>query len=264
MQRLTVFGVTGRMGQSVLRALVDTPGFALAGAVASAGSVRVGRDAAFEGPESGVAVTADVDIALRTATVAIDFSLPLAVGAHAAACAQARVPLVVGATGLEAEALAALREAARKIPVLIAPNMSIGVALLERLVRIASRSLGEDFDAEILEAHHRMKRDAPSGTALHLGEAIASARGRPLDELAVLDRQTETGPRRGGTIGFSVLRGGDIVGEHTVIFAGEGERLELMHRAGDRMIFARGALRAAAWLVGRAPGSYGMQDVLDG
>jgi len=264
MHRLALFGVTGRMGQSVLKAVREAPEFELVGAVASPASPSLGKDAALEGPPTGVLVTADPAAALHGAGIALEFSLPAAVIAHASACAQAGVPLLVGSTGLEPRIDDALGEAARRIPVLVAANTSIGVNLLERLVASAARSLGAGFDAEILEVHHRAKRDAPSGTALRLGEAIAEARGTTLAEAAIFERHGDTGPRRDEGIGFAVVRGGDVVGEHTVIFAGDGERIELKHRATDRMIFARGALRAGAWLVGRPPGLYRMRDVLDG
>ncbi len=262
MHRLTVFGVTGRMGQAVLRAVREGGEFAVSGAVASAGSASLGRDAVLDGSACGIRVSADAAAALRGASVALDFSAAAAVSDHAAACAAAGVPLVVGTTGLEPRALEALREAAARVAVLVAPNTSIGVNLLERLAVLAVRGLGQAFDVEILEAHHRAKRDAPSGTALRLGEAIAAARGERLAEHALYERHGDPGPRPDGAIGFAVVRGGDTVGEHTVLFAGDGERIELTHRATDRMIFARGALRAASWIVGRAPGLYRMQDVL--
>jgi 4-hydroxy-tetrahydrodipicolinate reductase len=262
MHRLTVFGATGRMGQAVLRAMRESSDFAVAGAVASAGSAALGRDAVLEGPPCGVRVSADAAAALGGAAVALDFSAPTAVAAHALACAAAGVPLVVGTTGLDPRTVEGLHAAAARIALLVAPNTSIGVNLLERLAVIAARGLGPAFDVEILEAHHRAKRDAPSGTAVRLGEAIATAKGERLAEQALYERHGDVGPRPDGAIGFAVLRGGDIVGEHTVLFAGDGERIELTHRATDRMIFARGALRAAAWLVGRAPGLYRMQDVL--
>ncbi|MDE2295656.1 MAG: 4-hydroxy-tetrahydrodipicolinate reductase [Gammaproteobacteria bacterium] len=262
MHRLTVFGVTGRMGQAVLRAVREGGEFALAGAVASEHSASLGRDAVLDGPPCGVRVSADAAAALAGVAVALDFSAAPAVAGHAAACAAAGVPLVVGTTGLDPGTVEVLREAAARIALLVAPNTSIGVNLLERLTAIAARSLGDAFDVEILEAHHRAKRDAPSGTAIRLGEAVAAARGEPLAVHAEFDRHGDVGPRRAGAIGFAVVRGGDVVGEHTVLFAGDGERIELTHRATDRMIFARGALRAAAWIVGRAPGFYRMQDVL--
>ena len=265
--RLAVFGVTGRMGQSIIRVLRSDGAWCLGGALASAASSRLGQDAAGEGPPSGVRITADPRAALideqgKTASVALDFSVAAAVAGHAQACAAAGVPLLVGATGLDPAGLDALRRAAQQIPVLLAPNTSVGVGVLAELVRAAAAALGQEFDVEIQESHHRMKRDAPSGTALRLGEIIAATRAQTLQQAAVYGRHGATGPRAPGSIGFTVLRAGDIVGEHTVVFAGTGERLELTHRAGDRDVFARGALRAAKWLADRDPGTYSMQDVL--
>ncbi len=259
---LVVFGISGRMGQSLVRALREDSTFHLSGAVVSGASRRLGQDAAAEGAPSGVTITADCAAALRGASVAVDFSLADAVGAHARACAAAGVPLLVGATGLDGGSRAELAGAAHRIPVLIAPNTSVGVAVLHQLVAKAALGLGSSYDVEISEAHHRTKRDAPSGTALSLGEAVAAARGVRLDEVATFDPPGQGAPRSPGSIGFSVVRAGDIVGEHTVTLAAAGERIEITHRAWDRSIFARGALRAAAWLLGRPPGLYGMQDVL--
>jgi 4-hydroxy-tetrahydrodipicolinate reductase len=258
---VAVFGVTGRMGQSLVRALRDSP-HELSGALASVSSGRLGLDAAEEGPPSGVRVTADPEIALRDAAVALDFSTPLGVGSHAGACAARGVPLLVGATGFGPDTRALLESAARVVPVLIAPNTSIGVGVLRQLAGLAAAALGEAFDVEISEAHHRLKRDAPSGTALALAEAVAAARGAVLEDVAVHGRHGLSAPRRPGSIGFSVIRAGDIVGEHTVTFASDGERVELTHRATDRMVFARGALKAAEWLIGRPAGLYGMRHVL--
>jgi 4-hydroxy-tetrahydrodipicolinate reductase len=207
-------------------------------------------------------VTADARAALRGAAVAIDFSLPQAVAAHAEACADAGVPLLVGTTGLDAQSLSRLEACTRRIAVVLAPNTSVGVNVMINLAARAARALDAGFDVEIHEAHHRMKRDAPSGTALALGAAVAEARGTSLAAVGVYAREGNIGPRPPAAIGFSVVRAGDIVGEHTVLFAGEGERIEITHRAGDRMGFARGALRAARWLIGRAPGLYRMSDVL--
>jgi 4-hydroxy-tetrahydrodipicolinate reductase len=261
--RLAVFGITGRMGQSVLRALREQPcRFHLGGALASASSSRLGQDAAIEGHPTGVTVTSDAREALAAAAVAIDFSLPQCMADHARACLARRVPLLVGTTGFDTETRTQLEAAARIIPVLIAPNTSVGIAVLTHVLSLATAALGAGYDVEISEAHHRMKRDAPSGTALALGEAVATARGESLADLAVLDRQGTSGPRRPGSIGFAVVRAGDIVGEHTVTFAAAGERLEMSHRATDRIVFARGALLAAEWLIGRPPGLYGMRDVL--
>jgi len=252
------------MGQSVLRALADpgVSGLRVSGALASKSSVRLGHDAAIEGAPTGVTVTADPAAALQGAAVAIDFSLPQCTAVHARACLDRGVPLLVGTTGFDRDTRAALESASAHIPVLIAANTSVGVAVLSRLVELATVALGDAYDIEISEAHHRMKRDAPSGTALALGEIAAGARGRRLAELAVYDRHGAQGPRVAGSIGFSVVRAGDIVGEHTVTFAAQGERFELTHRATDRIVFARGALRAAEWLIGRPPGLYGMRDVL--
>jgi 4-hydroxy-tetrahydrodipicolinate reductase len=261
-QSLAIFGITGRMGQSLLRALRESADLRLSGAIASPTSSRLGLDAAVDGVACGVAVTADPGVGLRGASVALDFSAAAGVAAHARACAAAGVPLVVGATGLDAASHAVLTQVAGQIAVLIAPNTSVGVGVVARLVSLAAAGLGQGFDVEIAEAHHRLKRDAPSGTALALGDAVAAARGQTLAEVAVYDRTGQREPRAPGSIGFSVLRAGDIVGEHTVTFAAAGERVEITHRATDRSIFARGALLAAAWLVGRPAGLYGMQDVL--
>ncbi|MGO9934222.1 MAG: 4-hydroxy-tetrahydrodipicolinate reductase [Steroidobacteraceae bacterium] len=259
---LVVFGITGRMGQCVLRAVRDGHQFRLSGALASATSSRLGQEAAAQGEPSGVIITADCAAALQGASVAVDFSSGAAVGTHARACAKVGVPILIGATGIDEPTHAELLSAAQEIAVLIAPNTSVGVAVLHKLVAAATAGLGSAFEVEIAEAHHRMKRDAPSGTALSLGELIAAERGQHLSEVAVYARHGVGAPRNPSGIGFSVLRAGDIVGEHTVTFAGQGERLEITHRASDRMIFARGALQAAAWLVGRPAGLYGMQDVL--
>jgi 4-hydroxy-tetrahydrodipicolinate reductase len=261
---LALFGVTGRMGQSVVRALREAmpSGLRLSGALASAASARLGLDAATDGAPTGVLVTADPTTALAGAAVAMDFSLPHCIAEHARGCADRSLPLLVGTTGFDRDTRSALETAAARCAVLIAPNTSIGVALLNRMVELAARAL-EGYDVEISEAHHRMKRDAPSGTALALGEAVARVQGKTLAELAVYDRHGSAEPRAAGSIGFAVTRAGDIVGEHTVTFAAAGERLELTHRATDRLIFARGALRAAEWLIGRPPGLYRIADVLE-
>ncbi|HTD72751.1 MAG TPA: 4-hydroxy-tetrahydrodipicolinate reductase [Steroidobacteraceae bacterium] len=259
---LVIFGITGRMGQSLVAALREGSAFHLQGAVASADSVRLGEDAAAAGRATGVKITADCAAALKGSAVAVDFSVGSAVAAHARACSEAGVPLLVGATAFDTAATAELTRAARSIAVLIAPNTSVGVATLSQLVAQAARALGETYDVEISEAHHREKRDAPSGTALSLGEVVAKSRGQTLNEVAVFDRHGADAARKPHGIGFSVVRAGDIVGEHTVTFAAAGERLELTHRTTDRVIFARGALRAAAWLIGRPAGLYGMKDVL--
>ncbi len=263
MPKVAVFGVTGRMGQCLIRALREPPSaWQLGGALASAASTHLGEDAALEGPATGVRITSEPLAALGDAAVAVDFSLPQGVAEHAEACLERRVALLVGATGLDGATRETLESAARTIPVLIAPNTSIGVAVITHLLEVAARALGESYEVEISEVHHRMKRDAPSGTALAWGEAIARARGARLAELAVFDRHGSGGPRAPGSIGFASLRLGDVVGEHTAVMAADGERLELTHRAQDRMVFARGALAAAGWLLGRPAGLYGMRNVL--
>ncbi len=249
------------MGQTLVRVLRDAPRLRLTGAVASPDSRRLGEDAASEGAATGVMVTAEARLALAGAAVAVDFSLPQCVAANAQACVRAGVPLVVGATGFDAATRATLEAAAAVIPILIAPNTSVGVALVAQLVKRATQALGLGYDVDISEAHHRGKRDAPSGTALALGEAVAGARGCTLADVAVFERQGR-GPRGAGEIGFAVLRAGDIVGEHTVSFAAAGERVEITHRATDRAVFAHGALRAAEWLMGRPAGLYTMGHVL--
>ena len=254
------------MGQSLVRALREPRGaqgaLSLCGAVASAASSRLGQDAALEGNPTDVIITADAGASLEAAAVAVDFSLPQCVAANARACALAGVPILIGTTGFDAATRSVLERTAQDIPVLIAPNTSVGVSVVAKLVSMAASGLGPSYDVEIFEAHHRTKRDAPSGTALALGEAVAGARGRALEEVAVYDRAGQDAPRTHGSIGFSSMRAGDIVGEHTVTFASDGERVEITHRATDRITFARGALRAAEWLIGQPAGLYGMQHML--
>jgi 4-hydroxy-tetrahydrodipicolinate reductase len=263
MVRALIIGATGRMGQAIVRAALERPNVRIGGAVASAHSAQLGRDI---GEMAGVGkfgqqVTSNLSAALSDADVAIDFSQPAATASNLAACVAANKPLLIGTTGLPSSLDHDFERAARHIPLLIAPNTSVGVTLLMELVRQSARALSAEFDAEIIEAHHRMKRDAPSGTALAIGQAIADERGQALHEVAATNRSGEA-PRKKGEIGFAVVRGGDIVGEHTVIFAGSGEQLVLGHRATDRSIFARGALDAASWLAARPAGRYSMRDVI--
>ncbi len=253
------------MGQALVRVACELPELRITGAVASAGSAGLGRDAGELAGTGrlGVKVTSDLTAALAAADVAIDFSQPHATRANVAACRTARKPLLIGTTGFAADLPdAELDAAAREIPLLIAPNTSLGVALLVELVRRAARALSPDFDIEILEAHHRLKQDAPSGTALALARAAGEGRGLSSSEALSGASSGRPGPRRPGEIGFAVVRGGNIVGEHTVLFAGPGEELRLSHRVGDRAIFARGALRAALWLRGQPPGRFGMSDIV--
>lgn len=265
MIRAAIVGVTGRMGCALVRAASESSDIRLTGAVASASHSAIGRDAGELAGIAGlgVAVTKDLAAAAASADVVIDFSRGNATAANLAVCRSARKPLLIGTTGFAVELAADFDAAARDIPLLVAPNTSVGVTLLIELVRQAAQSLPPTFDIEVIEAHHRMKRDAPSGTALALGSAAAAARrgsGHPLTPEEIEFPRTE--PRREGDIGFAVVRGGDIVGEHTVLFAGAGERLSLSHSATDRAIFARGALQAARWLASRPPGRYFMRDIL--
>lgn len=256
-RRVALVGALGRMGERVRAALREHPELALGAALEAPDHPALGSRL----PE-GVTVTADPAEALVGAEVAIVFATPAATLAFLREAAEARVPCAVGTTGFSPEARREIEQLARRIPVVLAPNFSVAVNVLVHLVERAAALLREDYDAEILELHHRAKRDAPSGTALRLAEAVAGARQRKLEEVAVFERHGETGPRPAGAIGLQTLRGGDNAGEHTVYFVGEGERLELTHRSATRDHFARGAVRAAAWLLGRPPGLYRMEQVL--
>lgn len=262
--RLVVVGAAGRMGRTIVRLIGEMPGVVLAGALEHAQSPALGADAGtLAGVGAlGVPVTDDPLALVVAADGIIDFSTPKTSVALAALAAQARIVHVIGTTGFAAEEVAALTAAARHATIVRSGNMSLGVNLLAGLARKAAAALGEGFDIEIVEMHHRMKVDAPSGTALLLGEAAAAGRGVALDAAAVRGRDGITGARPVGAIGFAALRGGTVVGDHSVIFAGEGERIELTHKAEDRAIFARGALKAAVWARGRKPGHYSMADVL--
>lgn len=261
--RIGVFGATGRMGRMLVQTVAEGADTVLSGAGCRQGSALVGQDAGtLVGLMSlGVAMSEQVSDVLA-ADVAIDFTLPEASLVHARAAAAAGTPLVVGTTGLSNEQEAELSSLAAGVPMVYAPNMSVGVNLLLAVVQRVAETLDDAWDIEIVEMHHNRKVDAPSGTAVGLGRAAAAGRGRVFDDVAVLSREGHTGPRNPGEIGFATLRGGDVIGEHTVVFAGPSERLELGHRAGDRHIFANGAVRAARWVVGRAPGLYSMRDVL--
>jgi 4-hydroxy-tetrahydrodipicolinate reductase len=262
--RLIVVGAGGRMGRALIRTIAAERGCVLAGAVERSGADVVGADAGVLAglPPLGILVGDDPLPLVAEADGILDFTTPAATVYFAELAAQARIAHVVGTTGLQADDHARLRAAARHAPIMQSGNMSLGVNMLANLVRQAARALGPDWDIEILEMHHRHKVDAPSGTALLLGEAAASGRGIGLAEHAERGRDGVTGPRRPGAIGFSALRGGSVVGEHRVVLAGEGERIELAHVAEDRTIFARGAVTAALWLNGRKPGLYSMADVL--
>jgi 4-hydroxy-tetrahydrodipicolinate reductase len=252
------------MGRALIRAISDTEGAELAAAVEFNGSPLIGQDAQILAglPAGKVAIGKDGAAGIAAGNVAIEFSTPAATVKHARIAADRGVAYIVGTTGMAECDEDVLREAAGRIPVVYAANYSVGVTLLADLVRRTAGRLGPEFDIEIVEMHHRHKVDAPSGTALALGRAAAAGRGVTLDDVAVRGRDGVTGARERGTIGFAALRGGDVPGDHTVIFAGDGERLELAHRASGRDIFARGALRAALWAIGKEPGLYNMRDVL--
>jgi 4-hydroxy-tetrahydrodipicolinate reductase len=263
MIRIAVIGVTGRMGRAIVRAAEASGEGKVVAGLASASSKELGKDIGeLAGiAATGVRVTSDLKAALAHCDVAIDFSNAGATAANVAECRLAHKPVVIGTTGIPDEARRVIEEASAEIAVIVAPNTSLGVTLLIEMVRAAAKALPADFDIEIWEAHHKHKKDAPSGTALALGRAAAEGRGQDLGKVGVLAREGES-PRRAGEIGFSVTRGGDIVGEHEVMFAGQGEVLTLGHRATDRSIFAQGAVRAAAWLAARPAGRYGMSDVV--
>jgi 4-hydroxy-tetrahydrodipicolinate reductase len=261
---LVVTGASGRMGQTLIRLSQASDRLRLVGCVERAGHPWIGRDVgeAMGGAPLGVKVTDDALEAFAKAQAVVDFTAPAATVDFAALAAQARAIHVIGTTGLEPDHLARIEAAARHAVIIRAGNMSLGVNLLTRLTQKVAAALDADWDVEIVEAHHRMKVDAPSGTALMLGAAAAEGRGVRLDDAKVSGRDGITGARAKGSIGFSAIRGGDIVGEHDVIFAGEGERVILRHVATDRTVFARGALRAALWGQGQKPGQYDMMDVL--
>lgn len=261
---IVITGASGRMGQMLVKALGASESATLAGCVERAGHAWIGRDVGecMGGAPVGVLVTDDPLEAFARAQAVIDFTAPAATVEFAALAAQARAVHVIGTTGLEPAHHAKLDAAARHAVIVQAGNMSLGVNLLVRLTQKVAQALDADWDVEVVEAHHRMKVDAPSGTALMLGQAAAEGRGVSLDEAKVSGRDGITGARQRGSIGFSAIRGGDVVGEHDVIFAADGERIVLRHLATDRAIFARGALKAALWGQGQKPGRYDMMDVL--
>jgi 4-hydroxy-tetrahydrodipicolinate reductase len=261
--RLAVAGASGRMGRMLIEAIVASPDLVLTGALDVGGSPACGEDAgAFLGQTLGVPITADPRDGLRDAQVLIDFTRPEGTLAHVAACRALGIAAVVGTTGFTPAQKAEIAAHAQHIPVVMAPNMSVGVNVVFGLLDVAARALSEGYDIEIIETHHRHKVDAPSGTALRMGEVVAAALGRDLAQCAVYGREGVTGERDSSTIGFSAIRGGDIVGDHTVLFAGTGERIEITHRAASRATYAQGSLRAARFLAGRGPGLFDMKDVL--
>jgi 4-hydroxy-tetrahydrodipicolinate reductase len=261
--RLAVAGASGRMGRMLIEAIAGASDMKLSGALDIPGSPSLGQDAAaFLGRPSGASITADVRQGLTGAQVLIDFTRPEGTLAHLAACRELGVAAVIGTTGFSDAQKAEIAEHAKHIAILMAPNMGVGVNVMLKLLDVAARALHEGYDIEIIEAHHRHKVDAPSGTALKMGEVIAEALGRDLQSCAVYAREGITGERDPSTIGFASIRGGDIVGDHTVLFAGTGERIEITHRSSSRATYAQGALRAARFLAGRKNGLFNMNDVL--
>jgi 4-hydroxy-tetrahydrodipicolinate reductase len=261
--KIAIAGAAGRMGRTLLEAVLGDPELALAAALEQAGHAALGRDAGeLVGAPCGVKLASDARGAAAACDILIDFTRPEATLAHLEACLEAGRAMVIGTTGFSEPDRRRIAEGARRIAIAMAPNFAVGVNVAFKLAETAARILGNAYDVEIIEAHHRHKVDAPSGTALKLGEVIAKALGRDLGAVALHGRHGDTGERPAQAIGFHAIRGGDIVGEHTVLFAGPGERVEVAVRSGSRMTYALGALRAAKFLRGRAPGLYDMGDVL--
>ena len=266
MRRIAVMGAAGRMGKTLIDAVQQrSPVCGLTAAIVRPGSSLVGADAGelVSLGRIGVPLSASLEDVADEFDVLIDFTLPEVMLGNLAFCRQAGKAMVIGTTGLNAAQKQLLVDAAKDIPVVFASNFSVGVNLSFKLLDIAARVMGDDADIEIIDAHHRHQVAAPSGTAMRMGEVIADALGRDLQKVAVYGREGHPGAREHETIGFATVRGGDVVGDHTVLFAAEGERLEITHKASSRMTFAKGAVRAAQWLDGREPGLYDMQDVLD-
>jgi 4-hydroxy-tetrahydrodipicolinate reductase len=261
--RVAVAGASGRMGRMLIEAIAAAADMKLSGALDVAGAPSLGEDAgAFLGRPSGALITADLRQGLAGSQVLIDFTRPEGTLAHLAVCRELGVAAVIGTTGFSDAQKAEIAEHAKHIAILMAPNMGVGVNVMLKLLDVAARAMREGYDIEIIEAHHRHKVDAPSGTALKMGEVIADALGRDLKDCAVYAREGITGERDPSTIGFASIRGGDIVGDHTVLFAGTGERIEITHRSSSRATYAQGALRAARFLAGRTSGLFNMNDVL--
>ena len=262
-RRVAVAGASGRMGRMLIEAILSSDDCALSGALDVAASPAIGQDAAaFLGRQSGVAITADLRAGLAQADVLIDFTRPEGTLAHAAICAELGVQLVIGTTGFSEAEKHQLTQLAQANAMVLAPNMSVGVNVTLKLLQLAAQSLHQGYDIEIIEAHHKHKVDAPSGTALKMGEVIAQAQGTQLADRAVYERYGHTGERRADSIGFATVRGGDIVGDHTVLFAGTGERVEITHKASSRAGYAQGSLRAVRFLAGQRGGMFDMFDVL--
>lgn len=263
-QQIAIAGSSGRMGRALIEAVAQSGDFRLKAALEAPGSPALGKDAGEQtGAPCGVLISADLARALPGCDVLVDFTRPEGTLVHLDMCRKLGVRMVIGTTGFNPEQKQRIADAAKTIAVVMAPNMSVGVNLTFKLAELAARVLNEGYDIEIIEAHHRHKVDAPSGTALRMGEVIAAALGRDLAKDAVFGREGVTGERKASTIGFATIRGGDIVGDHTALFAGTGERVEITHKAASRATFALGALRAARFLAGRKSGLFDMQDVLE-
>ena len=261
--RVAIAGASGRMGRMLIEAALKDEGIVLAAAFDRPGSAFIGRDAGeMAGVASGVSIVDDAATALAAADCLIDFTRPEGTLHHLALARELGKAAVIGTTGFDAVGKAAVAAAAADIPVVFAPNMAVGVNAVFRLLEVAARILDQGYDVEVIEAHHRFKVDAPSGTALRMGEVVAEALGRDLEACAIYGREGVTGERAVETIGFSTIRGGDVVGDHTVLFAGIGERIGITHKSGSRMPYALGSLRAARFLAGRRSGLFDMQDVL--
>lgn len=261
--KIVIAGCGGRMGKVLLECVAQADDMVLHAALEHGGSALLGQDAGALGGMRGIPVTADISTALQGANVLIDFTRPEGTMQHLDICRRLGVNMVIGTTGINAQQKAQLGAAAQGIGIVFAPNMSVGVNLVFKLLETASRVLANGYDIEVIEAHHRHKVDSPSGTALGMGEVIARTLGRDLEKCAVYGREGVTGERDPSTIGFATVRGGDIVGDHTVLYAGIGERIEITHKASSRATFALGALRAARFLQSNKAGLYDMQDVLD-
>ncbi len=263
MMKIAIAGATGRMGRMLIEAVINDPDLQLVGALEHSSCPQLGDDAgAFLGKKTGVEITADIAKALSDAQFLIDFTRPEGTMAHLAIAENTGTKMIIGTTGLSLDQIADLKKASEKLAIVFAPNMSVGVNVTFKLLEIAAKMLNQGYDIEIIEAHHRHKVDAPSGTALKMGEVIAEALGERLDDVAVYAREGHTGERKEGSIGFATIRGGDIVGDHTVLFAGDGERIEISHKSSSRQSYAQGSLRAARFLQNQASGLYDMQDVL--
>ncbi|MCY7389219.1 MAG: 4-hydroxy-tetrahydrodipicolinate reductase [Burkholderiales bacterium] len=261
--RIAIVGAGGRMGRALLDAIGAVPAVKVSSVLEHAGSPLLGLDASALSPNAaGLAISADLDAALANADVLIDFTRPEGTLRHIALCRQHGVNMVIGTTGFSTDEKKLIETASTDIAIVFAPNMSVGVNVMLKLVALATSALHEQYDVEVIETHHSLKVDAPSGTALQLGEVAAQAIGKSLDEIAVFERHGNTGARKSGAIGFSAIRGGDIIGDHTVMFAGTGERIEISHKSTSRTNYAQGAMRAAIFLADKKAGLYGMDDVL--